>query len=278
MKGTLRTDYYVYAYLRQRDSKRASAGTPYYIGKGHGYRINEKYGHPPLPKKERRIKVAENLTEEEALDLEMKLIKKYGRVAYDEGGILYNMSLGGEGYSIYRTEEAREAAKRVYFESDRWKEVQKRSYKKRLERMKADTEDGRMLREKERQRREEEKKRYLENPDVRERRNRRSKKWYEDNKEQILTNQREERATPEGRAKARSIDKKCYDKRMKDPVQKEADRKYKREWFQKKLEQMSEEDRRKFKDERNRRERENYRKRKQKRLNYERSNLMEFFT
>ena len=278
MKGTLRTDYYVYAYLRQRDSKRASAGTPYYIGKGHGYRINEKYGHPPLPKKERRIKVAENLTEEEALDLEMKLIKKYGRVAYDEGGILYNMSLGGEGYSIYRTEEAREAAKRVYFESDRWKEVQKRSYKKRLERMKADTEDGRMLREKERQRREEEKKRYLENPDVRERRNRRSKKWYEDNKEEILTNQREERATPEGQSKRRSIDKKSYDKRMKDPVQKEADRKYKREWFQKKLEQMSEEDRRKFKDERNRRERENYRKRKQKRLNYERSNLMEFFT
>ena len=278
MKGTLRTDYYVYAYLRQRDSKRASAGTPYYIGKGHGYRINEKYGHPPLPKKERRIKVAENLTEEEALDLEMKLIKKYGRVAYDEGGILYNMSLGGEGYSIYRTEEAREAAKRVYFESDRWKEVQKRSYKKRLERMQADTNEGRMLREKERQRREKQKKRYLENPDVRERRNRRSKKWYEDNKEEILTNQREERATPEGQSKRRSIDKKSYDKRMQDPVKKEAKLKYQREWFQKKLEQMSKEDRRKFKDERNRRERENYRKRKQKRLNYERSNLMEFFT
>ena len=106
----------------------------------------------------------------------MKLIKKYGRVKYDEGGILYNMSLGGDGYSIYRTEESREAAKRVYFESDRWKEVQKRSYEKRLERMKADTNEGRMLREKERQRREKQKKRYLENPDVKERRNRRSKK------------------------------------------------------------------------------------------------------
>ena len=260
MKETLRTDYYVYAYLRQRDSKRAAAGTPYYIGKGQGYRINDKQGHPPLPKKERRIKVAENLTEEAALDLEMKLIEKYGRVKYDEGGILYNMSLGGDGYSIYRTEEAREAARRVYFESDRWKEVKKRSYKKRVERMKADTEDGRMLRAKKK----ELEKKYRENPKYRKKILAKNKKWYQDNKEEILAKQREERATPEGRAKARSIDKKCYDKRMKDPVKKEADRKRKREWFQKKLEQMSEEDRRKFKDERNRKERENSRKRKQK--------------
>ena len=46
MTETLRTDYYVYAYLRQRDSKKASAGTPYYIGKGQGNRIHEKIGHP----------------------------------------------------------------------------------------------------------------------------------------------------------------------------------------------------------------------------------------
>ena len=67
MSETIRTDYYVYAYLRQRDSKRGSAGTPYYIGKGQGYRIHEKNGHPFLPKKERRIKIAENLTEQDAL-------------------------------------------------------------------------------------------------------------------------------------------------------------------------------------------------------------------
>jgi hypothetical protein len=259
MKETIRTDYYVYAYLRQRDSKRATVGTPYYIGKGHGYRINEKDGHPPLPKKERRIKVAENLTEEAALDLEMELIEKYGRVAYDEGGILYNMSLGGEGHSIYRTEEAREAAKIKYFKSDKYKANVKKQNTKRLERMKADTEDGRMRRE----RKAESDKRYSEKPGIKEKKNIRSKKWYENNKEEILAKQREERATPEGEAKRRSIDKKSYHKRMQDPVKKAAERKYKREQFQRKLEQMSKEDKREFKDERNRRARENYRKKKQ---------------
>jgi len=262
MKETIRTDYYVYAYLRQRDSKRATVGTPYYIGKGHGYRINEKDGHPPLPKKERRIKVAENLTEETALDLEMELIEKYGRVAYDEGGILYNMSLGGEGYSIYRTEEAREAAKIKYFKSDKYKANYKKQYKKRLERMKADTEDGRMRREK----KAELDKKYRQNPKHRKKILAKQNEWYENNKEEILAKLREERATPEGESKRRSIDKKCYDKRMQDPVKKAADRKYKRERFQRKLEQMSKEDEREFRNERNRRARENYRKRKQKGL------------
>ena len=27
--------YYVYQYLREKDSKTAPAGTPYYVGKGH---------------------------------------------------------------------------------------------------------------------------------------------------------------------------------------------------------------------------------------------------
>ena len=80
-------------------------------------------------------------------------------------------------------------------------------------------------------------------------------------KEEILTKQREERATPEGRVKARSIDKKCYYKRMQDPVKKEAKLKYQREWYQRKLEQMSKEDEREFRNERNRGARENYRKR-----------------
>ena len=70
--------------------------TPYYIGKGSGYRINSKQRTFHLPPKERRVKLAENLSEEEAYALEAELIKKYGRI--DEGtGILRNMSAGGKG-------------------------------------------------------------------------------------------------------------------------------------------------------------------------------------
>lgn len=81
--------YYCYFYLR-RD------GTPYYAGKGCGERINSK-NHPGigLPPKERRIKIAENLTEEESIQMEKNYIKKYRRK--DLGtGILHNKTDGGE--------------------------------------------------------------------------------------------------------------------------------------------------------------------------------------
>lgn len=82
-------DYYTYAYIRED-------GTPYYIGKGKGNRINSK-NHPgiSLPPLERRIKLYENLTNDESCNKEIELITKWGRK--DLGtGVLYNKTNGGE--------------------------------------------------------------------------------------------------------------------------------------------------------------------------------------
>ena len=193
----IRKDYYVYAYLRKDDN------TPYYIGKGTGYRINQKDGHPFLPAPERRVKLAENLTEQAAFDLEIELISKYGRKKYDEGGILYNTTLGGEGASIHKTEESRQAAIRAYKESDRYQELQKKNRKIRQERLRADTEDGRMRRKKKR----DSDKRYREDPRYKDKILQQKKEYYETNREDIRRKAREHRATPEGKAKKAFMDK-----------------------------------------------------------------------
>tara|TARA_Y100001972_G_scaffold114411_1_gene150019 strand:- start:51 stop:1202 length:1152 start_codon:yes stop_codon:yes gene_type:complete len=91
--------FYTYGYLRQKDSKIAKAGTLYYVGKGKGSRAFSPHRNTPIPKdKNRIIFLKENLTEEEAFNHEMEMIKLYGRV--DIGtGILRNLSDGGEGPS-----------------------------------------------------------------------------------------------------------------------------------------------------------------------------------
>jgi hypothetical protein len=79
---------YVYAYLRED-------GSPYYIGKGIGVRYKEKHtvAVPPLDRIEF---IKQNLTDQEAINLEIALISKYGRK--DLGtGILRNQTAGGEG-------------------------------------------------------------------------------------------------------------------------------------------------------------------------------------
>ena len=94
--------YYTYAYLRED-------GTPYYIGKGSGDRINKNHGRPcSKPPLDRRIKLKTNLTEEEAFKHEVYMIALFGRK--DIGtGILYNKSNGGEGNSgLIMSQETRE--------------------------------------------------------------------------------------------------------------------------------------------------------------------------
>jgi hypothetical protein len=85
-------EYYTYAYLREDR-------TPYYIGKGIGYRIYSKNRRIATPKnKSRIIYLKQNLTEEEAFKHEIYMIAVFGRK--DLGtGILHNRTNGGDGVS-----------------------------------------------------------------------------------------------------------------------------------------------------------------------------------
>ena len=91
--------FYTYAYLRSKDSKTAKAGTPYYIGKGHGKRAYNPHRRTPVPKDKSKIVILkENLSEKEAFAYEKEMILFYGRK--DIGtGILMNWTDGGEGPS-----------------------------------------------------------------------------------------------------------------------------------------------------------------------------------
>ena len=84
--------FYVYVFLRE------DRYTPYYVGKGKDYRCTERTGRliKPPRDKSRIVKIKENLTEEDAFELERTLIKFWGRK--DLGtGVLLNRTDGGEG-------------------------------------------------------------------------------------------------------------------------------------------------------------------------------------
>lgn len=85
--------YYTYKWLRED-------GTPYYIGKGKGNRawtVHKRKNVSHYPPEGRVEIIMEGLTEEEALLHEIWLIALYKRKC--EGGLLINMTTGGQGPS-----------------------------------------------------------------------------------------------------------------------------------------------------------------------------------
>ena len=97
VEGASMNIYYVYYYLRSKDSDIAPAGTPYYVGKGCNNRAWQTRKNKPKDYNCIVI-IAANLTENEAFELEISEISRLGRV--DLGtGILRNRTNGGEGSS-----------------------------------------------------------------------------------------------------------------------------------------------------------------------------------
>jgi hypothetical protein len=92
--------FYVYAFLRSRDSANGPKYSPYYIGKGSRGRAFIKANRPiPAPTdKSFIVFIQEGLTEEEAFALEKYCIGFYGRID-KQAGMLHNRTDGGDGTS-----------------------------------------------------------------------------------------------------------------------------------------------------------------------------------
>lgn len=120
-------NYYTYILIDPRNNQ------PFYVGKGNGYRMYEhirnakkewqRYDNNLKLNKIRAIikanlniiykKVIENVTEQEAIDKEIELIKFYGRLDL-ETGMLTNLTNGGDGASGYKhTQEWKDSRKNI---------------------------------------------------------------------------------------------------------------------------------------------------------------------
>jgi hypothetical protein len=97
--------FYIYEYLRNKDSDDGLSGTPYYIGKGSNERVYSKNRTIKPPADANRIKIiCKNMTEPDAFQLEILLIHLYGRVD-NQTGCLHNKTNGGDGISGYTHSE-----------------------------------------------------------------------------------------------------------------------------------------------------------------------------
>jgi len=92
--------YYVYAYLRNKNSKTANVGTPYYIGLGSKKRAWQKHKNVTVPDDNNIVILFSGLDWYQAHDLEVRMIRWYGRKDLSTG-ILINRTNGGEGTRGY---------------------------------------------------------------------------------------------------------------------------------------------------------------------------------
>ena len=106
--------FYVYAYLRSKDSPTAKAGTPYYIGKGCGKRAwdAQKHANVNVPDASRIVICESHLTELGAFAIERNLISWWKRKSVD-GGVLINATPGGLGGQSSWSDSMKENAKKA---------------------------------------------------------------------------------------------------------------------------------------------------------------------
>lgn len=110
--------FYVYMYLRSKDTEHGKEGTPYYVGKGCARRAYHSHGRRVSrpPSKENVVIVADGLSELEAFAEEKRLIALHGRIS-SGNGCLINLTNGGEGAS-----GCKYSAERILLASERLKQ------------------------------------------------------------------------------------------------------------------------------------------------------------